>query len=120
MEKANHILKGLGYSYIITLAILLVYNLVLTFTDVSANTIAMVTSLITTSSAAFGGLYASRKIQERGLLYGLLVGLLYICCLAVIVYLANDGFTMDSNMPYKMIFTTLAGGIGGVLGVNFK
>ena len=31
MEKTNYILKGLGYSYILTLATLLIYNLALTF-----------------------------------------------------------------------------------------
>ena len=33
MEKTNHILKGLGYSYILTLATLLIYNLVLLLLD---------------------------------------------------------------------------------------
>ena len=31
MGKSNYIFKGLGYAYIITLAVLLVYNLFLTF-----------------------------------------------------------------------------------------
>lgn len=120
MEKTNHVLKGLGYSYILTLAILLIYNLVLTFSSVSGNTIAMVTSIITTSSAAFGGFYASKHIKEKGLIYGLIVGLLYIVCLIIIVYLAQEKFTFEADMLYKIFLTTLAGGIGGVLGVNFK
>lgn len=120
MERTNHILKGLGYSYILTLVILLIYNLVLTFTDVSGSTIAMVSSIITTLSAAFGGFYASIKIKEKGLFYGLLVGLVYIACLILIVYLANEQFVFDINMLYKVLLVSLAGGIGGVLGVNFK
>ena len=58
MEKTNHILKGLGYSYILTLSTLLIYNLALTFTSLSGNTIAMASSGITTVSSAFGGFYA--------------------------------------------------------------
>ncbi|SCI03724.1 MULTISPECIES: TIGR04086 family membrane protein [unclassified Romboutsia] len=120
MEKTNHVLKGLGYSYILTLIVLLLYNLVLTFTTVSGNTIAMVTAFITTASAAFGGFYTSQHIKEKGLIYGLIVGLMYIVCLIMIVYLAQENFTFDIDMLYKTVFTTLAGGIGGVLGVNFK
>ena len=37
MAKTIHILKGLGYAYIITLIVLLVYNLLLTYTNVSAD-----------------------------------------------------------------------------------
>ena len=113
MDKANHILKGLGYSYILTLATLLIYNLALTFTNLSGNSIAV-------ASSAFGGFYASKKIKEKGLIYGLLVGLMYIVCLTLIVFLAKDSFEFEMDILYKILLVSLAGGIGGVLGVNFK
>jgi putative membrane protein (TIGR04086 family) len=120
MEKSNHIFKGLGYAYILTLATLLIYNLILTFTSVSGSSIAMASSFITTISSAFGGFYASKHIKEKGLIYGLLVGLMYIVCLIVIVFLAKDQFAFDIDMLYKILLVSLSGGIGGVLGVNFK
>jgi len=120
MEKSNHIFKGLGYAYILTLGTLLIYNLILTFTNVSGSSIAMASSFITTISSAFGGFYASKHIKEKGLIYGLLVGLMYIVCLIVIVFLAKDQFTFDIDMLYKILLVSLSGGIGGVLGVNFK
>ena len=113
MEKTNYILKGLGYSYILTLATLLIYNLALTFTSLSGNS-------ITTASSAFGGFYASKNIKEKGLIYGLLVGLMYIVCLTLIVFLAKDSFVFEMDILYKVLLVSLAGGIGGVLGVNFK
>lgn len=120
MEKTNHVLKGLGYSYILTLATLLIYNLVLTFTSLSGDSIAAASSSITTASAAFGGFYASKRIKEKGLIYGLVVGLMYIICLTLIVFLAKDNFAFEMNILYKVLLVSLAGGIGGVLGVNFK
>lgn len=120
MEKTNSVLKGLGYSYILTLVVLLIYNLLLTFTSMSGSTIAMASSFITTVSAAFGGFYASKNIQEKGLIYGLLVGVMYIVCLILIVYLAQDNFVFEIDILYKVGLTSIAGGIGGVLGVNFK
>ena len=118
MEKTNYILKGLGYSYILTLATLLIYNLA--FTSLSGNSIAMASSAITTASSAFGGFYASKNIKEKGLIYGLLVGLMYIVCLTLIVFLAKDSFVFEMDILYKVLLVSLAGGIGGVLGVNFK
>ncbi len=62
----------------------------------------------------------SKNIKEKGLIYGLLVGLIYIVCLILIVYLAKDNFVFEMDMLYKVLLVSLAGGIGGVLGVNFK
>ena len=55
MTKTIHILKGLGYAYILTLIVLLIYNLLLTYTSISADSISLVTSFITIISSAFGG-----------------------------------------------------------------
>lgn len=120
MEKTNQILKGLGYSYILTLVALLIYNLALTFTSLSGSTIAMASSTITTVSSAFGGFYASKHIKEKGLIYGVLVGFMYIICLTLIVFLAKDSFAFEIDMLYNVLLVSLSGGIGGVLGVNFK
>src|SRR5699024_5226558 len=120
MEKTNYILKGLGYSYILTLATLLIYNLALTFTSLSGNSIAMASSAITTASSAFGGFYASKNIKEKGLIYGLLVGLMYIVCLTLIVFLAKDSFAFEMDIMYKVLLVSISAGIDRLLSVKFQ
>lgn len=120
MTKTIHILKGLGYAYIITLIVLLIYNLLLTYTDIPADSVSMVTSFITTISAACGGFYACRHIKEKGLIYGFIVGISYIVLLIIMFYLAKEKYIFDITLLYKAILVSIAGGIGGVLGVNFK
>ena len=120
MHKAIHILKGLGYAYITTLIVLLVYNLLLVYTSVSADSVSIVTSFITTISAAFGGFYACKHIQEKGLIYGFIVGVSYIILLIIMFYLAKENYIFDITVLYKAILVSIAGSIGGVLGVNFK
>ena len=120
MAKTIHILKGLGYACIITLFVLLIYNLLLTYTNVSADSVSIVTSFITTVSAAFGGFYACKHIQEKGLIYGFIVGVSYIILLITMFYLAKENYIFDITVLYKAILVSIAGGIGGVLGVNFK
>ncbi len=120
MQNYNHVARGLGYSYIITLLAVLVYNGVLTFTEVSSDTILVATAIITTVSVAIGAIYATMKISEKGLLYGLLVGISYAIVLLLTVYLAQDNFIWDSNLVYRVLTLSVAGGLGGVIGVNFK
>lgn len=120
MTKTIHILKGLGYAYMITLIVLLVYNLLLTYTSISADSVSIVTSFITTVSAAFGGFYACKHIQENGLIYGFIVGISYIILLIAMFYLAKENYIFDITILYKAILVSISGGIGGVLGVNFK
>ena len=59
-------------------------------------------------------------IKEKGLMCGLLVGLMYIVCLTLIVFLAKDSFAFEMDIMYKVLLVSISGGIGGVLGVNFK
>ena len=120
MTKTIHILKGLGYAYILTLIILLIYNLLLTYTSISSNSVSIVTSFITNISSAFGGFYACRHIKEKGLIYGFIVGICYIVLLVTMFYLAKENYIFDITVLYKGLIISISGGIGGVLGVNFK
>lgn len=119
MSKTISIFKGLGYAYIFTLIVLLIYNALLTFTKLTSDNIGLVVSLIIIFSSAFGGFYACRQIKQNGLLYGLLEGFLYILILLILVFLARESFSFEMSLLYNLLFTTLAGGIGGVIGVNF-
>lgn len=119
MNKAISIFKGLGYAYIFTLIVILIYNALLTFTKLSSDNMGLIVSIITTFGAAFGGFYACKQIKEKGLLYGLLEGLLYIVFFIVLVFLAKENFSFEISMIYSVILTTIAGGIGGIIGVNF-
>ena len=67
MSKAISIFKGLGYAYIFTLIVILIYNALLTFTKISSDNMGMIVSIITTFGSAFGGFYACKQIKEKGL-----------------------------------------------------
>jgi putative membrane protein (TIGR04086 family) len=86
----------------------------------NADMISIIASFITTVSAAVGGFYASKKIKEKGLINGLLVGISYILLIFITVFLLQDQFKFDISMLYRIFLMTCAGGVGGILGVNFK
>ncbi|MDR1773413.1 MAG: TIGR04086 family membrane protein [Clostridioides sp.] len=120
IKKSNYIMKAICISYVLTLVILFLYNILLTFTDMNADMISIIASFITTVSAAVGGFYASKKIKEKGLINGLLVGISYILLIFITVFLLQDQFKFDISMLYRIFLMTCAGGVGGILGVNFK
>ncbi|WP_099187769.1 TIGR04086 family membrane protein [Tepidibacter mesophilus] len=120
MKKATYFLKALGYSYLITIIFVLIYNLVLTYTSVSSSTIPLMTSIIITLSVACAGFYMGYKNGSNGFLYGILAGVLYVLFMIIMYFLANENFKFEMNMLYKMILNVLSAGIGGIIGVNMK
>ncbi|KXZ39424.1 putative membrane protein, TIGR04086 family [Alkalithermobacter thermoalcaliphilus JW-YL-7 = DSM 7308] len=120
MSKISNLFKSLGYAYLVTMALILIYNLVLTYTNIQTSTIPLATSIITTMSAAVAGMYMSYKSASKGLLYGLLAGAFYVISLILVYYLVDNSFSLQVVNVYKMLLNTIAGGIGGIIGVNIK
>lgn len=120
MKKATYLLKALGYSYLITIICVLMYNLVLTYTSVSASTIPLMTSIIVTLSIACAGFYMGYKNGSNGFVYGILAGALYVLFMIIMYFLAKENLKFEMNMLYKMLLNVLSGGIGGIIGVNMK
>ncbi|MCT4509880.1 MAG: TIGR04086 family membrane protein [Tepidibacter sp.] len=120
MKRATYFLKALGYSYLITIVLVLIYNLVLTYTSVSVSTMPLMTSIIVTLGIACAGFYIGYKNGSDGFLYGILAGALYVLFMIIMYFLANENFKFEMNMLYKMLLNTLTGGIGGIIGVNMK
>ena len=80
----------------------------------------MASSAITTVSSAFGGFYASKEHKRKRPYIWSISRFMYIVCLILLVFLAKDNFAFEMDMMYKVLLVSLSGGIGGVLGVNFK
>lgn len=120
MKKISILLKALGYSYLVTIILILVYNLLLTYTPLKSSSIPLATSLITTLGAVCAGFYMSYKNSSKGLLYGLLAGSMYILVMMILLFLIQDGFEFEPRVLYRIVLDIIAGGIGGIIGVNIK
>ena len=83
----KNIFKGVGISFISTIILLLIYSCVLTFTNISENTMTTVISLITAISILIGSSIGNYKIKKNGLLNGGLVGGLYLLIIYLLIYL---------------------------------
>lgn len=119
-NKIRKIMKGSIVSIIITLIMLLIFSIILTYTKLSENTIPTVTIIITAISIIIGGSLATYNIKKNGILNGGLVGLIYILFIYLLSSIITKNFSMNSYSIIMIISSVLAGGLGGIIGVNTK
>ncbi len=88
------------------------------FTSLSENTMPWASAIILFLSVAAGGAYAAKKAGTKGLFNGLGVGVTTFFIIWLLV-----GFFLPSQVLFmgalgKLVLTTVAGSLGGTLGVG--
>ncbi|WP_304507733.1 TIGR04086 family membrane protein [Anaerotignum sp.] len=113
-------MKGMAIAYAITCIFFIAYGLILTYTNISEQSLPMVALVCTAISSAIAGYDWAKCRKKKGLLMGLAAGLVYTILLFIITALASDTFTMGISKIMTLIVALAGGGIGGILGVNGK
>ena len=114
------IIKGTAISFLATIIALTVFAVLLTYTELSENTIKPVVITVTGISILIGSSIGTRKIRKNGLITGGIIGFLYILIIYVISSALNTNFAIDW-VSAIMIGVGIVGGIfGGIIGVNTK
>lgn len=114
------IVKGSITAIILTLILLLVFAMILTYTDIKENTINPVIIVITGISILVGSSVSTLKIKKNGLINGFLVGLIYIITIYLISSITRTGFKLNLYSIIMILVSTIMGMIGGIIGVNLK
>lgn len=114
------IVNGSITAIILTLILLLVFAMILTYTDIKENTINPVIIVITGISILVGSSVSTLKIKKNGLINGFLVGLIYIITIYLISSITRTGFKLNLYSIIMILVSTIMGMIGGIIGVNLK
>ncbi len=112
--------KGSIISYIITTIIFIVYGILLTYTDITEEKIQIVVMITTVISVLIGGIIASRGVNSKGLIFGMLVGVIYSIIMIMIGFCILPTLKITSKMIMIFILSISSGGIGGIIGINSK
>jgi putative membrane protein (TIGR04086 family) len=112
--------KGMAIAYAITCIFFVAYGLILTYTNVSEQSLPMIALVCTAISSAIAGYDWAKCRKKNGLLMGLMAGLVYTVILFIVTALASDTFTVGMSKVMTLIVSFAGGGIGGILGVNGK
>lgn len=114
------IIKGSITAIVITLILLFIFSIILTYTSIKESTMSPVVIVITAVSILIGSSISTLKIKKMGLVNGALVGLIYILTIYVISSITGLGFALQLQTIIMMLAAIGAGMIGGIIGVNLK
>ena len=114
------ILKGSLISILTTLVLLIIFSIILTYTDVSESVMPTVIIIVTAFSILIGSQISTSKIKKNGIINGASVGVVYILFLYLISSLVTKNFSLNNYSIIMMVTSLLIGGVGGVIGVNRK
>lgn len=121
-EDSNfvRIIKGSILSIILTMICLLIFSLILTYTNIPEKTMIPVITAVTAISILVGSIISVSKIEKKGIINGALVGLIYILTIYIISSIAKGNFGITINSIILIASAIIAGMLGGIIGVNIK
>lgn len=115
-----NILKGVGISLIATLVMLIIFSIILTYTNIQENVINPVIMIITATSILIGSSLGNIKIKKNGLINGGIIGAIYIIIIYSISSILNWKFSLNIQSLIMIGVAILFGILGGIIGVNKK
>ena len=113
-----NIIKGTIISFISTIVLLLIFSIILTYTNISESFIAPTIIVITAISIFIGSTISNSKIQKNGLINGATVGGIYLIIIYILSSIINQKFALSMQSIIMIISGIICGMFGGILGVN--
>ena len=114
------IIKGSIIAIMLSLVLLLIFALLLAYTNVPESIISPVIIVISASSILVGSFMSSIKIKKQGIVNGGIVGGIYMAVLYLLSSMVQNDFGVNSYAIIMIAASILAGCFGGILGVNMK
>lgn len=116
----KNIFKGIVISMTFTFVCLLIFSILLTYTNISENTITPVILVVTGISILIGSSIGNTKIKKNGILNGAFIGGGYILILYLISSTLNVRFNLNLQSIIMIAVGVVFGILGGIIGVNRK
>ncbi len=117
-KTIKNICKGIVVAFITTTVMLLIFAILLTYTNINENTIDTVIIIITAVSILIGSSIGNLKIRKNGLLNGAVIGCSYIGIIYFISSILNWRFSLNLQSIIMIIVGMIFGILGGIIGVN--
>ena len=111
------VLISVGIGAVVSLLLLMLCALLMTFQDIPASVVKPLASLCTGAGALAAGFAAAKTIGRKGMFFGLLTGAaLFAIVTAAGLIVGPASFSVFTAL--KLVIMLLCGAIGGVLGIN--
>ncbi|MCR1935271.1 TIGR04086 family membrane protein [Clostridium tepidum] len=117
-KNTDFIVQGILRAVIFTVIMLLLFAVVLTFTDVGEKITSIIYLLITILSIMYGTIYSVRKINKKGWLIGLVISIIYMVIIYIISIVSGNTLTFGSDRFVRILLALILGILSGMLGIN--
>jgi len=118
--QMKHLSVGVLMAFAITSIVFLGYAMLITYTNVSERSLPTVVAITTVLSVMVAGFDAARGAENRGWLWGMAAGLVYVLIMAAIMVIMLPMFSVDGRTVMVFALGIAGGGLGGILGINLK
>lgn len=112
--------KGTVFAYFITLVVFIIYGALLTYTNMTEENLQMVVMITTVFSVLVSGFISARGVSSKGLLFGMLAGLVYAIIMIMIGFCVLPVINFSFKLLMIFILSICSGGVGGIIGINLK
>ena len=99
---------------------ILALSIILSVSDVKESVIMPTVIFISAFSILIGGFVITKKLDQKGIVYGSILGICYMLILYLISSIMNFNFSLNVNAVIMIAIGVFGGAIGGILGVNLK
>lgn len=118
--KVSTIAKSIFFAFLLSIVLLFVFSIILTYTNFPESTIPTVVLTITIISIIFGAEMSGKKARTRGWLTGGITGLTYIILLYIISIIFVERPIFNSHLLVILLISFVSGSLGGIIGINLK
>jgi putative membrane protein (TIGR04086 family) len=114
------ILKGAVLSLLIGIACLGAFALFMARAEYPAQHIGFAVAAAYAAGALAGGLYISAGAKSKGMLLGMLSGIVYALAIFAAKSAASNALALDAGIIRAAAVCTIAGAAGGIVGRNLQ
>ena len=119
-SRVYSLFSGVLVGYAITCIIFLGYSILITYTSMTDEKMPLLVAGATLISVIVAGFDAAKGAENKGWFWGILAGFIYAFILMIIMTLVVKDFLVDSRTATVLVLSVAGGGLGGVMGINFK
>lgn len=120
MENIKQYTKFLILSYIIAILLLCLSSVIFAYTNINDSLINIFVFVIIVVTNLIGSTLTSRKLKRRGLLVGLVFGVIYFAIIYLLTAILYTGFFVNKAVGLYLLMSSISGIVGGVIGVNIR
>ncbi len=113
-------LINLVTAYAVTVVLVMLFALLLCYTDIGEEWVSRGARIITLFSVALAGALCAGSGRRSGWLIGGVSGALYMLVLYALGYIIFGELELSLASALRVLYGLLAGVVGGIIGINMK